>query len=116
MSLLDEALEPFVMMDKTSVPDGYGGFTRGWKEGAGFNAAAVKDTSMEARIGAQQGVTGVYTITTPRSVKLEYHDVFKRVSDGKIFRSTSDGDDSATPRSASLDMRNVAAEEFELTS
>ena len=116
MSLLEEAMEPFVMMDKTSVPDGYGGFTRAWREGASFKAAVALDTSMEARIGAIQGVTGVYTITTPKSVHLEYHDVVKRVSDGKIFRSISDGDDKHTPRSASLDMRQVTAEEFSLTS
>ena len=116
MSLLDEFREPFCMMDKTSIPDGYGGITRGWKEGAGFQAAAVKDNSMEARVGEVEGVTAVYTITTSRGVHLEYHDVVKRISDEKIFRITSDGDDAATPKSASIDMRIVTAEEFKLTS
>ena len=43
---------------------------------------------------------------------LEYHDVFRRVRDGKIFRVTSDGDDKFTPASTSLDMRQVTAEEI----
>ena len=30
MSLLDDMMEPFVMLDKTTVPDGLGGFTREW--------------------------------------------------------------------------------------
>jgi hypothetical protein len=37
-----------------------------------------------------------------------------RNSDGKIFRITSDGDDNHTPKSATLDMRQVSAEEWSL--
>ena len=55
-----------------------------------------------------------YTITTGKAVNLQYHDVFRRVRDGKIFRVTSDGDDKHTPASAALNMRQVTAEEWEL--
>lgn len=112
MSLLDAAMETFIMMDKTTVPDGYGGFYATWAEGANFNAAATYDTSIEARVAAVQGVTALYTITTSRAVTLEYHDVIKRESDGKYFRVTSDSKDKKTPLSATLDMRQVTAEEF----
>lgn len=112
MSLLTEAMEPFVMLDRSTTEDGYGGITKTWTEGADISAAAVFDSSMQARIAGVQGVTSLYTITTPRSVTLEYHDVIKRKSDGKIFRVTSDGDDKKTPVSASLDMRQVTAEEW----
>lgn len=115
MGLLDSAYDPFVMMDKTTVPDGYGGFRPSWKEGASFYAAATFDTSVEARVGAVQGVTSLYTITTSRAINLQYHDICKRVADGKIFRVTSDGDDKKTPKPAGLDMRQVTAEEWELT-
>lgn len=115
MSLLTDSFEPFVMMDKTTEPDGYGGFRPLWTEGAGFNAAATFDTSVEARVGAVQGVTSLYTITTSRAVNLQYHDICKRLSDEKIFRVTSDGDDKKTPRSAGLDIRQVTAEEWRLT-
>ena len=43
---------------------------------------------------------------------LSYNDIFKRKSDGKIFRVTSDGDDKYTPDSAILNMRQVTAEEL----
>lgn len=112
MSLLSEAMEPFVFLDRTTGKDSYGGITKTWTEGAEITAAAVFDSSMQARIGGVQGVTSLYTITTPRLVTLEYHDVIKRKSDGKIFRITSDGDDKRTPASASLDMRQVTAEEW----
>lgn len=114
MSLLDSALEQFVMLDKTTQPDGYGGYIRTWTEGAAFEAAAAFDTSVQARIAEVQGVTSLYTITTRKAMNLQYHDVIKRVSDNKVFRITSDGDDKKTPMCATLNMRQVTAEEWEL--
>lgn len=113
MSLLSEAMEECTFMDKTTVPDGYGGVMPSWKPGASFMAAIVFNTSMEARRADKEGVTSLYTVTTSRSLTLEYHNIFKRERDGKFFRVTSDGDDKYTPASASLDMRQVTAEELE---
>lgn len=114
MSLLDDAMETCVIMDKTTQPDGYGGYISTYREGAQFNAAIVFDTSIEARVADKQGVTSLYTVTTSKALTLEYHDVFKRLRDNKVFRVTSDGDDKFTPASATLDMRQVTAEEFSL--
>lgn len=115
MSLLDDMMYDCVFLDKQRTDDGYGGYKTVWTEGAGFKAAITFDTSLEARIADVQGVTSLYTITTQKSLVLEYHEVFKRLSDNKIFRVTSDGDDKFTPKSAGLDMRQVTAEEWELT-
>ena len=115
MSLLDEAMESCVMLDKTTESDGYGGFITHWVDGAEFKSAIVFDSSMTARVASVQGVTDLYTVTTRKAVVLNYHDVFRRVRDGKIFRVTSDGDDKATPASANLDMRVVNAEEWEVS-
>lgn len=112
MSLIDDFTSECVMMDKVTGPDGYGGMKPRWIEGAKFRAAITLDGSMEARIAEQQGVTGLYTVTTTRNINLQYHDVFKRAKDGKLFRVTSDGDDKYTPDSADLDMRQVSAEEW----
>jgi hypothetical protein len=112
MSLLLDAMEKCIFMDKTTQPDGYGSVIPVWTEGAEFNAAIVFNTSIEARRAAKEGVTSLYTITTPRNLTLSYNDVFKRKSDNKLFRVTSDGDDSYTPSSAILDMRQVTAEEL----
>ena len=103
-----------VLLNKVRTPDGEGGFTTQWTDGAEFKAAITFDTSMQARIGEQAGVTSLYTVTTQKNVTLEYHDVFRRSADGKILRVTSDGDDRYTPVSASLDMRQVTAEEWTL--
>lgn len=116
MSLLDEMMETYVYLNKQVVPDGYGGYNTTWVDGAEFKAAVTIDTSIEARVAEVQGVTSLYTVTTQKSFVLEYHDVFRRPRDGKIFRVTSDGDDKYTPESATLNMRQVTAEEWELTS
>ena len=114
-SLLSDAMESCRMINKAVVDDGYGGEITTWTLGATFQAAITFDSSVEAKIAASQGVTSLYTVTTPRSKVLQYHDVFKRLSDGKVLRVTSDGDDRFTPSSTALDMRQVSAEEFTLT-
>lgn len=114
MSLLSEAMEDCVILNKQTTQDTYGGYITTWADGAEFKAAITFDTSLEARVADKQGVSSLYMVTTSRSLTLEYHDVFRRVSDGKIFRVTSDGDDKYTPRSAGLDMRQVTAEEWSI--
>lgn len=115
MSLLSEAMVSCHFIDKTTAPDGYGGVETVWKEGADFKAAIVLDSSMQARIAEKHGVTGLYTITTEKNINLQFHDVFRRDEDQKVFRVTSDGDDNHTPKSAGLNMRQVSAEEWVLT-
>lgn len=114
MSLLEEAMDNCRFLDKVRVPDGYGSVKTIWTDGAEFEAAITFDTSMQSRIADAQGVNSRYTVTTKKNLTLEYHDVFKRERDGKIFRVTSDGDDKYTPVSASLNMRQVTAEEWEI--
>lgn len=114
MSLLLDAMEKCVMLDKLTQSDGYGGFISTYSDGAEFDAAIVYDSSIQARVAAVQGVTALFTVTTSKAVNLQYHDVFRRARDSKIFRVTSDGDDKKTPPSASLDMRQVTAEEWRL--
>ena len=112
MSLLQQAMTDVVAMEKTRVSDGEGGFIVDWADGAVFKAAITFDTSMQSRIGEKQGVSSRYTVTTHKNAKLEYHDVIRRLNDGKIFRITSDGDDKQTPDSASFQFLQVTAEEW----
>lgn len=114
MSLLDEAMENCVMIDKRTVSDGYGGVDTSYVDGAPFICATTLDTSTQARVAQQQGVKNLYTATTKKNVNLQKFDIFKRVRDNKIFRITSDGGDKTTPASASLDMRVYSCEEYTL--
>ena len=114
MSLLSERFEPFAKLERVETPDGLGGYTVKWSEGEQFEAAAVLDSSTAAKIAAAMGVKDIYTITTRKAVTLRFHSVIKRLSDGKTFRITSNGDDKCTPPSARLDMRQVSAELWEI--
>ena len=113
MSMIEESMEECVVMTKVRVPDGEGGFTTTWGEGAGFMASITFNSSMQARIADKQGVSSLYTVTTAKNASLEYHDVIKRLKDGKIFRVTSDGDDVQTPpRAVFGQYLQVSAEEW----
>lgn len=114
MSLLSQAMEDVVMLEKKRIPDGEGGFTTDWADGVQFKAAISFDSSIEARTAEKQGVTSRYTITAPLNAKLEYNDVIRRLRDGKVFRIKSDGDDVQTPKSATFQFLQVEAEEWEL--
>lgn len=114
MGLVEEFMANCVMLDKRTALDGIGGYKITYVEGAEFSAAITLDTSIQARVAEKQGVTALYTVTTSRALNLQYHDIFRRKSDSKVFRVTSDGDDKLTPPSATLDMRQVSAEEYEL--
>lgn len=96
-------------------PDGSGGFNTTWATGENLMAAINRDTSTEARIAEAAGTVRAYTVTVRRGVHLKYHDVIKRLSDGAIFRITSDNSEAQTPRCAALDMAQSTAEAWRLT-
>ena len=115
LMLIDVFKTDCVMMDKKSVPDGIGGFEHIWEEGAPFEAAIVKNNTMQARIAEKEGVTELYTVTFSKTLPLEFHDVFKRLSDGAIFRVTSNVTDSTTPSVATFQFGQVNAERWVLS-
>lgn len=112
--LIESMATDCVKMDKVSVPDGEGGFTNEWREGAPFTATIVKNNSLNAKVAEKQGVTEIYTVTTSRGITLELMDVFKRIEDGAIFRVKSNAIDSETPKVASFQFEQVTAEKWEL--
>lgn len=114
MSLLDVTAEDTYIMDKRTISDGRGGVETEYVQGALIQVSYSLDTSTPARIASQEGVNNRYTLSTKKSINLQFHDVVKRKRDGKIFRVTSDGDDNATPAVAALDLRQVEAEQWSL--
>lgn len=114
MTLIDSFKERCQLMEKTRVPDGEGGWTTSWTTGVEFDAAIVLDSTMQARRAEAEGMTSVYTVTTDRSLPLDFHDVFRRLSDGKTFRVTSDSTDKRTPDVATFQFSQVTAEEWSL--
>lgn len=114
MMLYEAMMEACVLMEKVRVPDGLGGWTTQWTDGAPFDAAILKDSSTVAKIAEKDGVTELYTITVKRETPLEYHDVFRRVSDGQIFRVTSNQKDNESPVFSQINFGQVTAERWTL--
>lgn len=114
MSLLEQAYEDFIVMNKTIVDDGYGGTTNTWTEGITIKGAMVFNNSTQMKIAQSMGVTSAYTLTVKKTVLLDFHTVLKRKKDNKIFRLTTNSDDKKTPDGAGLNMRQYSAEEWKL--
>lgn len=110
--LYDEYKQEFVIVNKTLEDDGYGGYDTAWKDGIKILAAIDQSQTNEARIAAQLGAAEKYTIITSKELNLSQHTVIKRVKDGKFFRITSNGGEIKTPKSSTLDMNVVYAENF----
>lgn len=112
--LVENMMTRCVFVEKRRVPDGQGGFLTSWEDGEEFQAVIVKDRTLAARVAEKQGVTSVYTVTTPVGVGLDFHEVFRRLSDGATFRATSNSADSRPPESAGFSFEQVSAERWEL--
>ena len=114
--LIRSALVPCVMIEKRRVPDGQGGTTTEYAEGAAFEAAITKDKTLNAVVAEKQGVTEVYLVTTRVGVGLDFGETFKRKEDGMLFRVTSNSTDSKTPKAASFAFERVRAERWSIPS
>lgn len=112
--LFELFMEPCVEIVKVRTDDPVGGSNIEWHEGVHFEAAVIKDKTLQARIAEKEGVTEVYTVTTRPGVGLDFHEVFRRVSDGQIFRVTTNARDSKTPKMASFAFEQVNAERWSL--
>ena len=116
MSLLDSMMEECVLMDKVSVSDGMGGFYYTWTDGAKFSATIIKQGSPIVTVAEQQGVNEQYNVITPTGAALDFHDVFRRVSDGAIFRVTGRIRDTQAPAASSVQIAKVTAERWVIPS
>lgn len=116
VALFDRMKVPCRKMVKASVPDGEGGRSTEWTDGEAFDAAIHRESTLNARIAEKEGMTDIYTVTVARDVEMPFHTVFKRLSDGKVFRTTASTEDRKTPELATFSFARVAAEEWELES
>lgn len=116
MSLLDDFARKCVLLEKSHVSDGEGGYSTTWRDGVEFVNHQALDTSMQARIAEKQGLTSVYSALVDKSVPIEYGDVFRDTETGDTYRVTSDPKDKQAPKSASMQLKFFTAEYYTLPS
>ena len=114
MSLLDEYSDEYVIVNKLTVDDGFGGYRNVWQDGATIKAALAIATQSEVTVAGAMGEKVTHTMLIDKSIVLEYHSVLRRKADGKVFRVTSRGAENYTPNSSSLNKRKITCEEWEL--
>lgn len=114
VSLMDSFASDCVLLTKTTIKDGYGGYTQVWTDGITFPASFEYMASPEMIIAEKQGVARTYKVYIDKGLNLEYHEVFRRVSDGRTFRVTDPGTDRHTPEVSTLDKRLVEVEKWVL--
>ena len=103
-----------VRLVQTTVEDGAGGHRTTWTDSDSFYASIVEKSHTEPENAEKKRSKAFYDVFLQRMENIRYHDVFRRVSDGKIFRVTSNPDDKKTPLSAHMSFAIVTAEEWRL--
>jgi len=116
MNLMTQMMEDCRILNHVRQDDDFGGYTNEWTEGATFKAAIAKNASPEQLVAEQQGISEQFTVVVEQDFVLDYHDVFKRISDNAIFRVTSRTQDSTAHPASTIKIAKVTAERWELPS
>ena len=94
--------------------DPYGSSVDYWADGATFDATIIKNSSPEVMVAEKQGIAEIFTVVIRKGFQLDYHDVFRRLSDGQVFRVTSNVTDSKAPEASTIKIAKVTAEKWVL--
>lgn len=113
MSLIGEAFENFVIIDKKSVSDGEGGFVWEYIEGARIKVALGDKASSLSKIAEAITERKEYNVVTPKNTILESNTIIKRLRDNTTFKILYDNENK-TPESANLKLRQTTAIEWSL--
>ena len=114
LNLLTQMMEDCCILNRTRTDDAFGGYIEAWADGATFKAAIAKNMSAEQQIAEKEGITESFTVVVADTFSLDYHDVFKRMSDNAIFRVTSKTADSTAHPSSTVRIAKVTAERWVL--
>ena len=115
MNLIESMMENCCILNHIREDDPYGSSVDYWADGATFQAAIIKNNTTEATIAERQGVKEIFTVVTRKGFTLEYHDVFRRLSDQQLFRVTSNSKDSEAPNASTVRIAKVTAEKWVMT-
>lgn len=115
MRLLNACMETCTRLVRTETGDGSGGFKLTWSDGAQFLGAIALSKSSEGHSAERETAAREYNVLTDRGTALQFHEVFRRESDGAIFRVTGYSSDKKTPAPAALTLECTTAERWELT-
>ena len=114
MNLVERRKTRCVLMEETRTADGRGGESIQLRDADVFDAAITEGGSSQIKPAEAADAREKVRVTTGRDVSLPYHAVFRRVTDGRVYRVTSNEPERETPAGAGLDMRRYDAEAYDL--
>lgn len=114
--LLEALSRKCVLLEKRRTDDPAGGWSVEWADGPEFLNQRALDSSMQARIAEQDGVTSLYTVLVDKDFPIERGDYFRDIELNETFRVTSDPEDSKAPSISALPMKMFTAEKRALPS
>lgn len=112
MRLYEAMMTDCTMMDLVTEADGMGGFSKVWKAGAKFRAAITNKSSSLQTIADAIREQETFTVLVPKGTPIALNDVFRRDSDGQLFKATSSIKDAETPDMASFQFGQISAERW----
>lgn len=115
LNLIEGMFECCVILRRTPEGDALGGYGGGWTEGGEFDAAILKDGDAAGIEGQRATLRERLTVVTPEGVALGFHDVFRRRSDGAVFRVIGDNRDVAPPGPSTVQIARVQCERWDLS-
>ena len=113
-TLMDEYTTECVLLIRRQVPDPVGGYKTIYTDGETVSAAWEYESAPEVTVAEQEGVERTYRIYVDETLELEYHDAFRRVDNGQIYRVTNPGTDRKTPSFSRLKRRLIEVEKWQL--
>lgn len=116
LNLLFSMMEECRFLNHIREDDEYGSSSEYWTDGSKFMATITKNSTTEAVIAEREGVTEIFTVVVKTGTNLDYHDVFKRLSDGQIFRVTGKTVDSEAPGASTVKIAKTTAEKWVIPS
>lgn len=113
-TVIENFQEEIILIDETTVSDGYGGYETKWKDGAKIVVGLVQphdgSTTIANAIVGKQSIT----IMTGTDTDLKRDKYFKRVSNGKTYKLDRDNNEKLAPDDSTLQWRVTTATEAAL--
>lgn len=114
MGLIDGMLARCVHLSRPETPDGLGGYEGEWVEGEPFDAVLIKVAEAQGSRGERPVLQEKFTAVVSAQEPLHYHDVFRRLSDGAVFRAIGDAADAAAPEASTVKIAKALCERWAL--
>lgn len=114
MTLIESMMSPCTRLVRVATPDDYLGHRTRWEDGETFQAAVLKGKQPPVLEAERPDAAEEYTVVTYTSTALSFDDVFRRQSDGAVFRVTGYSRDAAPPPMSTVQICKVPAERWDL--